>query len=470
MGAMYQAVGPPDEPPLPRETVRPAAMPYADAPRPRFREPTPHGSRRVLNFGPSSPGTDVMDEDSPDQPAESRATPGPASQVSESLSVTPWDDAPEDPAMMKNFMSRLQILRSIYPEDISCPTPTKQPTGMGRLPPEETPRPPSAAFRRSALAEGYVDMHQRQLAGEDDRRRRGDAGPLPPGSFLPRCPFSHTTYQIAGEPTKPVAVPIPAEFRKLQPQAAPKPAVTLTDADSQDMELLFRHLERSCNFMDWFLGGVSNLVSKAETECTAMAAATAALLEQVRQQCETQDVHVELPQLPEAPTSLLHSARSLLDSASRGEETVMQLTLHGLHNWILRRRDAQLDKCHKTVDKAMRTTLRNHDFRSQCLFDADTARDVAQRHSQESKETATIKVMEQVAKQRAAPAASSSTAGSSFRKESKPSHSQSGFKTQAPKKQFQGASKPDTSTSRDRGSSGGGRGRGGGPKGHRGGR
>ena len=321
-------------------------------------------------------------------------------------------EADDDPAVERSFAARLLTLHSVFPTEVPCPTPTKPAASMGRLPSESAPKTPSAALHRTALADSLYSQHLTQLQGlhPSRRSRARDAGSLPPGAYLPRPDHRDRHYQITDEPLRPVAAPVPKEFRLLQPTPTPHPSVSMSESDAQEFEVLLRRLERSLNTLEWFQGGVAHLTAMAEQQVSTMHAATLQYLDLLSRRAQQLGVDLEAPPFPPPPTKTLTDARSLLDSASRAHEAATRLSLSALHNWVLRRRDSQLDKCFAQVDKPQRTLLRNFSFSASTLFDPSTCQQAFQDYSHRRDQGQTTRILQTISRSQSAPSRPSSSA------------------------------------------------------------
>ena len=353
--------------------------------------PLPSGRERSRSRSPPSRTTrghtpfrsSLVEPVTPTEPSAHPPGTPPAPSVDTSIQDPDQED---DPQIDRSFASRLGMLARQFPQQVSCPTPTKPAASMGRLPVDAPPKTPSASLKRTALHAHITDTHMSQLRGLEPSTKRSrpkDAGSLPVGQFLPRPDFRDRHYQMQGEPFRPLAVAVPREFRQLQPHPIPHPAVSLSESEAMDQEVAFRCMVRATNTLEWFLGGATRRAQDVAQICEGYQEAIQAYIQQLHVIAEDKGVTLAFPALPPSPVEAISETHHMLDSASRAQEAVLRQTLHGLHNWILRRRDAQLDKTFQGLSRPERTALREHPLASDTLFDPELCsrifRDFSQR-------------------------------------------------------------------------------------------
>ena len=155
---------------------------------------------------------------------------------------------------------------------------------------------------------------------------------------------------------------------------------------------------RVSNTMEWFLGGTNSLLQQAAKESRSIDQSLSTIVTTLQQRAASLGISIDLPDLPESPLATINEALGLLDSVSRCIEDLSNLSMHSLHDWLLCRRDAELEHCEKDLDRQARPTLRCHDLSSPHLLNATEASSIYERYKDRSDRATMSKAMTSLSK------------------------------------------------------------------------
>jgi len=244
--------------------------------------------------------------------------------------------SPVQGPVFTSYHERIEWVRQTFPERTTPATPKKASTSLGVPAKDSASR--SCSLPWAPFIEELVASNNRALSGSSSKS--SDAGPLAQGKFLPFPSFRKSDYALAGSSSTFTQALGPVELAPLQKddRVTPK-GFSLSQSETTSMETNMRCELAAMSHQHWLLG-------------TALMRHKEAL--------ESED--------PTRTTELLSQASQLITSAVHAGEAAAKVTATSLHNWVLRRRDALLSKCHKDVSSQQRRQLRSHDLASSLLF------------------------------------------------------------------------------------------------------
>jgi len=263
--------------------------------------------------------------------------------------------SPEEEEGTMKFKDRIDLVRKLFQdlaEILLCPpTPGETSENLGM---SATPKPnKSVSLPLNPTTARLLTEAMKKLTGLDPKGKASAANGLQPGTYLKKPEFREKSYRVTGQENVSQAATVPLDFRTLQEtsKAAINPPLSLSQADTMEMEVQLRRLGTILSHQDWFLGSVRRL---------------------------SETVAETLNPVPEAFSQLQDMLQSGTRAGLDGQKMVSQL----LHNWVLRRRDLYLKDTFKTINLAAKTQLRQHALDDKHLFSKETCQEVCLSYTQ----------------------------------------------------------------------------------------